>query len=296
MRTSLVLLAAAACGGGGSSDVVPDGGPDGGSGDKDLLGQVIVRDVRARSLVWPPTGAAVEAWFSADGRFAWHTETAAAGDCRLLEFEPGFCDGTCDGVCRAPDVCEPWPTYQPAGTLTVEGGADDLTVTPTASGEYLLYLGFADGFFGEGDRLTMSFAGAEVTMFEADGTGPAAIAAADPMEGEVTLELPWEGDFVFEWDDPSPGASMRARLIAGGNAHGQPNPFVIDCEAPDTGSITVPGELLSQVGAIGFGGAKGRDRSAFEVTRYLSTDVELTGGRVQAVVGRTFVYGAQRIQ
>lgn len=296
MRTCLVLLAAAACGGGSSAGQVPDGGPDGGSGGVDLFGQVIVRDVRARSLVWPPTGAAVEAWFSADGRFAWHTETAAVGACRLLEFDPGFCDDPCDGVCRAPDVCEPWPSYQLAGALTVEGGAEEITVTPTPSGEYMYYGAFDDDFFGEGDVLTMSFAGAEVTRFEAHGTGPAAIAAADPMEGEVTLDLPWEGDFVFEWDDPSPGASIRARLIAGGNAHGQPNPFVIECEAPDTGSITVPGELLSQVGAIGFGGAKGRDRSAFEVTRYVSTDVELPGGIVQAIVGRTFVYGAQRIE
>lgn len=296
MRRCLVLLAAAACGGGSGPRDAPDGGPDGGGSDDDLFGQVIVLDVRARSLVWPPTGAAVQAWFSANGRFAWHSETAAAGDCRLLEFEPGFCDGACDGVCRAPDVCEPWPIYQLAGTLTVEGGAADLTVTPTASGEYLYYSGFEDGFFSEGDPLTMSFAGGEVTSFEAHGTGPPPIAAADPMEAEVTLDLPWEGDFVFEWDNPSPGASMRARVIAGGNAHGQPNPFVIDCEAPDTGSITVPGELLSQVGAIGFGGAKGRDRSAFELTRYVTTDVEVPGGRVQAVVGRTFVYGAQRIQ
>ena len=59
----------------------------------------------------------VRAFFSLDGvEPGWHVETMRLGDCRLLEYRPGFCDA-CNGICVAPDVCRPYPTGVDVGPV-----------------------------------------------------------------------------------------------------------------------------------------------------------------------------------
>jgi hypothetical protein len=259
-----------------------------------VVGQVRVLDVRAADPVWPPTGAYVEAWFSPTGSFAWHTETMAEGGCRLLEFEPGFCEDFCDGVCRAPGVCEPWPAYQSAGTLTVEGTREPLSLTPSPSGSYLLALTVDGPLFDDGDVVSVGAGGDAFPAFAGEVAGPDALTAADPV-GSETLDVPWTGDFTITWPDPVAGSAIRARLTVGGNAHGQPNPFVVDCDAVDAGSIAIPASLLEPLGTFSADLSKGRDRSAFELTRSRSTFVDTDEGPVEVVAGRTFLYAAQRL-
>ncbi len=253
-----------------------------------------MRDVRAADPVWPPTGAYADAWFSPSGFFAWHTETMAEAGCRLLEFEPAFCEEFCDGVCRAPGVCEPWPSYQSAGTLTVDGTREQLSLMPSSSGSYLLALTVDGPLFDDGDVLAVDASGDAFPSFSAEVAAPDALTAADPV-GTATLDVPWAGDFTIAWPDPVAGSAIRARLTVGGNAHGQPNPFVVECDAVDAGSIAIPASLLEPLGTFSADLSKGRDRSAFELTRSTSTFVDTDEGPVAVVAGRTYLYAAQRL-
>lgn len=168
---------------------------------------------------------------------------ASAGDCSLAVLEP--CDGDCDGgcpydtYCTAGGTCAPTPVFADAGTLTVDGLAKPLTVEPGGGG-YWLYEALPADLFDPGDPVTLAAAGGASAAFDAAATGVAPLDAVLPCEAIPTagqdLDLTWtpSGD---------PAARIRWEMVQ--DVHLAQGPR-LRCEVADTGSLTVPADLLGQ--------------------------------------------------
>jgi hypothetical protein len=249
----LVLLATmlAACGGG---DADPDPDAD--------LGPQVDADVdpapdfarRAGSIQVIETSAItgdettysfITAGFGTSPAPFVHTVAATAGQCRLLLWENPRCVPDCvDGACVAENTCESYPSNQSAGALTIDGLRDTAVLQPDALNGYTT-TGNAD-LFAEGAHITARAAGDDVAAFELSVDAPDAPNLA--VQGAGTLDFPAfapDTDFTFSWNEPDPASRVFLRMAADA-AHGQPFSAMIECDAPDTGSLTVPAALLTE--------------------------------------------------
>jgi hypothetical protein len=181
--------------------------------------------------------AAVTATFSLSAPEIYQERTRS-GSCRQLTAEPGFCSEPCDGYCLAGEVCVPWPARLSAGTLTVTGLAQPVTIEPTPEALYSTYA--QQPLIRPGSQITASAPGAELGAFEL------AVRAPEPLvvKNREQLALEQGKPLTIEWtpsDDPA--ARIRLWLISD-YGHGPVHPAVIHCDAPDTGLITIPADWV----------------------------------------------------
>jgi hypothetical protein len=67
------------------------------------------------------------------------------------------------------------------------------------------------------------------------------------LAGEMISTFDDSEDLTFSWDTPEPTTRIRLRLAADHASHGLTYPAMIECDAPDTGQITIPQALLSAI-------------------------------------------------
>jgi len=295
MRSILMVLAIVlgACGDGGDDDD-DAGGPDGGPGldagpgpdcgappepgEPVTLGRVHVHEDHAP---WQ-SRAAIRGDFAAGGPVVWQVETMREGDCRLLELEgaSGEC-GYCETVCIG-GVCQPLPDPLSAGEIAITG-----TKTPVALqydyGFYYLYE-LVEDLFDEGDVIGVAAAGDEVPAFTLEAVAPPALESVELDDEEILLSD--DEDFVFRWSPAGCGARVRLTLNANNAGHGLPYAAILECDAPDTGELTIAQALI-----LGFPttyrweACAGSDCPLSSFARYTRDEVELAGGSVELVVG-----------
>jgi hypothetical protein len=205
-----------------------------------------------------------------------YQERTRSGACRQLTAEPGFCVEPCEGYCLGSGECVPWPVRVSAGTLTVSGLAQPVTIEPTPEALYTEYV--QQPLIQAGGQITASAPGAELGGFELAVRGPEPLVVTNRDQ----LALEQGKPLAIEWAPSSdPAARIRLWLISD-YGHGPVHPAVIHCDAPDTGLITIPADWVDWL----------RDPShwacgdCFEstMTRYTRATTEVDGTRVELSV------------
>lgn len=286
------MTLAAACGGGASN---PDGGadasplPDAGADPlfDDPRGVVTIAEL---SLAGSTYGVATAELASAPAG-AVYTTIMEAGACRLRAYEAGFCDPPClDGLCTSDDECVPWATRQSGGTIAVTGAKVALSLVPDAYGYYQATPWDLPGdLFDDGAPIAVSAPGAAFPAFDLQAGGTAAI---DPqLAGELgdELQLADGADNAVTWSAAAPGARVRLIVRSPTVAHGLPSTRLIECDAPDAGSIEIPQAIVEAFPAMPRSEiCVGRDCPMSTILRYTraaDTDVVLrVGSRVDFFV------------
>ena len=176
---------------------------------------------------------------------ALHREIDAAGACRLLGFEFGFCDPACtDGLCNSDDECVPWNSFESAGDIAITGGTAPFDLIYTDGWYYTDPPGLPGDLFDEGDSLRARADGAEVPSF--DLTIGAVTSLDLDLDGADNDELRIVdgADATVTWSSPQANARVCLTLRSPNLGHGMPYTRILECDAPDTGSLTVPRALV----------------------------------------------------
>jgi hypothetical protein len=303
LNTSVVRLALcvaaiglAACGddGGGASDGGMDGGTDTDAdtdadsdtdADVTLAGELVL--LESSSLGYQ--GSSFKGVIGEGGFRVWQQETMTEGDCRLLEFVPASCEEFCDGVCVGENVCEPWPTYADAGTLTVTGAATGVAAEPGDFGfsgkNYYYWSSAVTDLFGDGDPITATFEGGEPPGLTVSAAGVEPLVLTSVADDEIAL--PNGQDTAFEWVAGSGGARVRVTLNANSSGgHGSPYEAIIVCDAADTGSLIIPRALVEAFPeTYRWEACAGKDCPLSTAVRYRRGYTEIAGGAVELRVG-----------
>ncbi|MCK6575048.1 hypothetical protein L6V77_28590 [Myxococcota bacterium] len=180
--------------------------------------------------------------------------TREAGTCAVYEPTIPFCDPPCGGsaACVHDDTCLDYPQARDVGTVHVDGvrtnaGGTAYDVEPLAK----LYQYSDSPFpgFDEGAPIRLDAEGGETPPFAitAQGVAPLVVPSAEfPMVRGEPLDLNWVAPGV------AGVSTVRVRIDIShhGGARG-----TIECEAPDTGALRIPAEMvdhLLDLGASGF--------------------------------------------
>jgi len=206
-----------------------------------------------------------------------HEEAERRGFCRLLTYEPSFCDPACDAaeVCIG-GACRAYPSRLAIGTLELTSvAAEHIAVEPSPLQHY--------------DWMTEELG---VTDVQAFGVfAPAA--AGGPLELETCVVLPpdptqnWtdlvaarapDEDLTLSWSNPIATARIYLRMTTGIGTHGGISPVKIECEGPDQGTLTIPGTYLDSLYAQGWScGESGSN----QLTRYHAVESAAEAGTIQ---------------
>ena len=171
-----------------------------------------------------------------------------AGDCTLYGTEaPPLCDPPCESpdVCVADDVCEPWPGFVSAGTLTISGTTPSFHVEAGESNYYSWYASEVDpaALFAPGAPITLRAAGSPVVeAFELMASGV-------ELWPEGVLELAMESGQPLDvtWEPAGPPSSAGVWLQLGSDHHALMG-VSVTCEAPDAqGHLTVSAEIIDEL-------------------------------------------------
>lgn len=285
-----IALAASGCGSDGDDGVAAAGG-SGGSGGSAGSGS----DVDASQLPYAPCSAESGVgeflidlgpdYTSVEGRVfdginpsLVPTELAAAGECRLVTLPNLLCDPGCavsTETCGTDNTCQPLPVAHDVGTVSVQGLARDVEMTPNAStGNYrpgppaLPHPGFAPGA-----TLHLSATGGDYVPFELWGWGISAFEApAEPIAVDAGQPV------TFTWTAPADAGPARVRAQLNINNHGSSNTWV-ECDFPDTGSAEIPATLVDALIAQGASGFP-----TISLSRRTATSAQLAPGCVQLLV------------
>lgn len=291
-HTVLFLCFAAACH--GTSGGVADG-PDAGDGEADaepggdapLLGSLKVSEVDAP---YGESGVVQGSlWTSDFGGF--HTEVMNDGTCRLLAYEPSFCEPWCEqGLCIDGE-CREYPVID-AGTLTVNGLAEEVMVAPQAypfaGYGYWTVLDRAD-LFGGGDQVTVTAPGGGFPGFEVTAGG------VDDLELGLEndeIRVPNGADYTFTWPAGSGDERMRVTLNSNNEFHGAPSFAIIECDAPaSAGELSIPRAMIEAFPATEhWQGCAGSDCPPSHALLYRRGAAEVSEGEVELLVGSEVLF------
>ena len=282
---AMVSLAGAGCGGGGGGAPGGAGGSSGGAGGAGGGGTVAgeidrpcaeARRLGGFELVMVAPTATVEGYAQLIGAVrdkvdptkVWQP-ALTEGDCRLM------LGPTCSTSCALPSVCDgaacvPGPTTKTVGTVTVTGLDAALSATPNSQKTY--YAPVPTGSFppvAAGAAVSLSASGGDYAGFSLLGGG-------FPLIESPSKELPLEmgRPFTATWTPPPAPAVSRMLVKLDIAFHGGVD-AQIQCDVPDSGSVTVPASLVDALIARGIAGFP----SAFLIRRTIdSADVGAGAG------------------
>ncbi len=226
--------------------------------------------------------------------------TLSEGGCTLLEPYAPFCEVDCgSAVCVADDVCRETPDRMDVGTVILTGvdledGGSEVELV-TVLGKYQLP-GAAQVSFppaAEGTTLTLTADGVATNAnlelapaFTVETTG---ILPLDITSGD-TVQMERDRATTITWTPPSDPSESRIFVEVDISHHGGQK-GQIDCEAEDSGSLTIPARLVTgliNLGVAGFPDVKvarravGRTQTdeiqaAFRISSSVTLPVELPG-------------------
>ncbi len=174
------------------------------------------------------------------GRFAdgpeprFHHESKRIGQCRLVEYTPTFCTPACqdNSVC-IDSACVGWPQYIDRGTLLWSWPGRERRIEAVEEHDFR---------YDATD--TISETGMVSVSFE-DVTLSAPIVEEPVPEGDwYALLETRDGDVVLRWSNPAQNARIRLYMTDCEGTHGGIANSEIECEGPDTGTLTLPGAFL----------------------------------------------------
>ena len=180
---------------------------------------------------------------------AWHA-TDQGGDCTLFEPEAPFCETSCGGraICTGDDECTPYPTARSVGTVELRGlGSGQLRLTPIA-GNYMPDKGTLPyPPCSEGERVTLRAEGDDYSAFSLEAQCIA------PLSFDAAIELAPGRDLQLAWGAPGDPELARVSVKLDISHHGGAK-GTVECEASDTGELTIPSALLDRLVELGVAG------------------------------------------
>ena len=290
VRLGLALslgLAAAACGGDDGA-AAPDGGLDAPLGDPDTLVGHFNVELIAPIPATEDTPA-TDGYTTVLGIVLDRPQPEAViwdavltdGACVLRIPRVPFCETPCGGsaVCVDDDTCQPYGTRQDVGTvqatgLMTTGGASSFELT-SVSGNYQVpgNLRLAYPAFAPGAAFALAASGSTFTpAFTLTGKG---IAPLQLTSGDAALAR--NEPLTITWTAPTGDAASRVAVLLDISHHGG-SKGKIECDAPDTGALTLSAAIMTRLldlGAAGF--------PTIIVTREATTSALVTSGRVDLV-------------
>jgi hypothetical protein len=183
------------------------------------------------------------------------TVTKTDGDCRLETPTVPFCAVSCGSeVCVADDVCLGYPVAHSVGVVTLKGvklaaGGSDLTLKEFVHA-YQPVAGTALAYppFGPADTVAVHAEGGDYSAFDlsAKGVDPLAFTSSDfELEDGKSLVLTWDA----AQDSKSSQMYVKLDISHHGGAKG-----LIECDADDSGSLTISAALISELLGLGVAG------------------------------------------
>lgn len=176
-------------------------------------------------------------------------ELTESGDCRLIKKRVAFCDPACDAgdLCEDTGTCVPYPTNRNVGTVALTGGAVDIQLEPLEPSNIYFNTALPYPPFAPNDELTLTAQGGETSPFTLYGTGIPLILTED-TEWTVARDT----EIPVSWT-PSDVADAIVTVYINIDQHGA-SPAAIACEAADTGTLTIPTEIVNGLLDNGFSG------------------------------------------
>lgn len=222
----------------------------------------------------------------------WHEE----GGCRYWMWGVPFCL-QCDGICDYDQRCIPFRDPLSAGTVAIEVNGTERAVLSFEASGYVATASPDEELFAEGDSVeAIASGGDDVAGFTLAASAVDAITIdleRDPDgEDQDKLELVYGKELVLSWSPSVPGTRVRLEIPSNNRGHGLPVDALIECEAEDTGEITVPSSMVDAFPERTYGLiCVGSDCPPGTLTRFRADRVEVDGGAIDFVVGaqRQFV-------
>lgn len=166
--------------------------------------------------------------------------------CTLMRRNNPFCDPPCQPgtTCDFDGACIAYPTNHSVGALELTGLSEgNRTVEPVMPTFDYFLTDLTHPAFMPGAAIALAAAGGDYSAFTLRGEG---VAMIEPAAAELVLRK--DQPLTITWA-PGDGAG-RVRVELNIDQHGN-TPVKLFCESDDTGTLTIPAALISQL--IGFG-------------------------------------------
>jgi hypothetical protein len=183
------------------------------------------------------------------------TVAKSEGDCKLETPMAPFCaDGCGSDVCVADDKCQAYPTSHSVGDVVLSGvnlsgGGAMLTLKEIAK-NYQPPAGttFAYPPFAAGDEIKLQAGGGDYSAFDLSTKG------VDPLHVTSTdFELDTGKPFELTWDAAKDPKASQVYIKLDISHHGGIR-GMIECTTDDTGSLTLSGDMMSELIGLGVAG------------------------------------------
>lgn len=196
--------------------------------------------------------------------------------CRLLKKEFPNCDPPCQPgfTCAKTQECVPFPKQQNLGTVTIEGLADEVVMQPKGPSNSYFDTTVPHPVFGDGGVIHLSSTDGWAGEMELFGLGSPPLvlqSSAWTIQQDTALTVTWVPP---AGDEPRTELHLRLNI----DQHGL-SPVVADCLFEDTGSGTIPSDIINtliEFGISGFPNAR--------VARRTSDRIDVNGGCVDFIV------------
>lgn len=214
----------------------------------------------------------------------------AEGACQLWTPRVPFCSTPCGGsaVCVEDETCQPYPSAHSAGTVTAKGiattaGETTFAMSPVANnyqppaGVQLAYPAFA-----EGDDITLEASGGDFSPFTlaAKGVSPLEVTNDSiPLQTGKAVTLQWT---------PAKDPALSSIHVKLDISHHGGTKGMVECDAPDEGSLELPASLVTALLDLGVAGFP-----TVVVTRRSVGSVTIAPGRVDLVVSSSVEHAVQ---
>jgi len=209
------------------------------------------------------------------------------GDCTLTTPRVPFCSTPCGGsaACVEDNTCEPYPAARSVGAVSVSGlhaasGSSSFVMNPIVNA-YQPPAGVTLQYppFSEGEAVTFSTAGAYFAPFSLESRGVLPLTltsiAINLRRGDP-VELRWSAG-----TDASAAIHVKLDISHHGGTKGQ-----IECDASDSGSLTISAPLIAQLIDLGVAGYP-----SVIVTRHVTGSTVVAAGRVDLEVASVVEQG-----
>jgi len=199
-------------------------------------------------------------------------ELAPLDGCRLLPPPLGHaCDPACgDGQTCAPDgTCVDSPELVGVGSLSVGGTTrGTIEIEQTQLGSYELYEQSA--LLDAATQVDIAASGSDdFPAFEIGLDPPAGVPIPDGSSEPGWPALAAGQDLVLTWEGADPDSQFRLQLVDDSGS------ATLLCDATNTGSFTVPGQLIGDfLAAADFSDPDGGGRSSVDLYRRTTIDVD----------------------
>jgi hypothetical protein len=180
---------------------------------------------------------------------------AKSGACVLLTPKVPFCDPACGSdVCVGSGVCQVYPTAKSVGTVSITGlktsagaGAVELLEVAKAyqlpGGTTLSYPPFA-----EGDAIRVTTSGGDYAPLTLEARG---IAVLEVTSSSLVVET--GKPLALAWKAAAMPAATEIYVKLDISHHGGTK-GMIECEAPDSGSLEIPASMITELVNLGVAG------------------------------------------